>query len=133
MSPETREEHQTCGKGLAANATLPAGIAAALAALADVLEHHMTALSLDDAAARRESDAYASLVVRARTAMSEAKFLGNEMAGYRDLPAAPHDMTVLTEPRARQVFQTLVEREKQLLELLRERQDVHRAMLDERP
>ena len=118
MTPEAQDRQWTCGKGLAANSTLPAAIASVLGALADVLEHHMTALPEDDAIARREYAAYAALVVRTRTAMSETKALASEMAGYVSLPAAPHVASVLNEPRAQQLLDALVEREKELSRLL---------------
>ena len=55
-------EEQTCGKGLAENARFPERLAAATAAMAEVLAFHRRSLALNDAASQREDDAYAQLV-----------------------------------------------------------------------
>jgi hypothetical protein len=44
-------EEQTCGRGLAENAVLPAQLAEVTEAIADNLQAHMQALELDDEAA----------------------------------------------------------------------------------
>src|ERR671935_3226006 len=55
------DNQPTCGKGLAANAALPAKLAELVAARAEVLERHTQALDLTDPNARHELDAYTAL------------------------------------------------------------------------
>jgi hypothetical protein len=59
MAPD---DQPTCGKGIAANAVLPAKLAELTAATAEVLERHTKALDLTDPAAREEREAYVALV-----------------------------------------------------------------------
>ena len=49
------EDQATCGKGVAAHATMPAVLAGLMAAVAENLEVHMKALDLSDDAARRST------------------------------------------------------------------------------
>ncbi len=51
------------------------------------------------------------------------------MAGYRDLPMAPHDVSVLAGPEAYQAFEACVAAKEELLDLLRDGLDADRAML----
>src|SRR3954452_24306874 len=80
-----RDDQPTCGKGLAANADLPAKLAGLLAARADVLEQHMKALDLTDPASRQERDAYDSLAGTHREIAAELDRMAQQMAGYRSL------------------------------------------------
>lgn len=123
----SRDESEalTCGRGVAANAELPEQLANIVAAVADVLEHHMTALPVVDEAAREELEGYASVVARARDAESALREMAREMRAKRDLPAAPHDMSILTAPAAQEVFLSLVEKERTLHALVERRLKEH--------
>jgi hypothetical protein len=115
----TLEEQPTCGKGLAANAVLPAKLADLLVARAEVLERHMQALDPIDPTARQELEAYANLVGAHRGVASELTGLAQEMAGYRDLAMAPHDLAVMANPDGQMAaFRRLVAVERELLALL---------------
>lgn len=127
-------DQQTCGRGLAANAVLPAKMAELAGAIAAVLEHHMTALDLADAASRTEYGAYRNLSGRYRRLDSDLSAVADEMAGYSDLPMGRHDMEIMSSPPARQVLRELVMRERELAALLEQRvsqyQDILRQMGD---
>src|SRR5262245_54144012 len=114
------DDQPTCGKGLAANAALPAKLAEVLAALAEVLGRHTRALDRNDPDGLAELDAYTSLERTHRGVASELVRLSEAMAGYRDLPMAAHDMTVMADPKGQaEAFQRFVAVERELLELLR--------------
>lgn len=107
----------TCGKGLAANADLPARLSVLVLARAEVLERHMRALDLTDPNARKEHEAYASLVGAHRRIGHELEALAREMAGYRELPMGPHDMAIMTDPNGQMAaFRRFVGLERELLE-----------------
>ena len=106
-------DQAACGKGLAQNAALPAKLADAIEAVAANLSAHMTALDARDPKARAERDAYASLFAKHRTAAAQLRAIAEEMAGYRDLPMAPHDADVMQGPALRQPFERLVAIEKE--------------------
>ena len=88
-------EQSTCGKGLAQNSALPAKLAEVIDAVGDNHAEHLTALDERDPAARVERDAYASLLAKQRIGAAQLRVIANEMAGYRDMPMAPHDPTVM--------------------------------------
>jgi hypothetical protein len=123
------EEEPTCGKGLAAHSTLPAKLGELTDAVAENLEVHMTALDLEDENARREHAAYESLAREHRAIAARLRALGEEMAGYRDLPMGRHDMTAMSSPPVLAAFTTLVRVEQELLTLLQEREALNREML----
>jgi hypothetical protein len=109
----------TCGKGLAANADLPARLAQLLAARAEVLERHTHALDVNDANSIQEKDAYHSLVRGHRAVVSALEALSQEMAGYRTLPMGQHDMAVMMDPNGqRAAFAQFVELERGLVDFL---------------
>ncbi len=124
-------EQPTCGQGLAAHSALPAKLGELTAAVAEVLEIHTTALDLEDENARRERDAYLKLVAEHRQTAAELRAIGEEMAGYRDLPMARHDASVMASPVVADAFEKLVAVEEELLALLRERLEQDREMLAE--
>jgi hypothetical protein len=124
-------EEATCGKGLAANSTLPTKLGDLLAAVADVLATHTKALDLEDNDSRQEYDAYMKLIDQHRRAAVELHSISEQMASYRDLPMGPHDLEVLSSPEAADVFEELVNLEQELLSLLEERLDEHRPLLGE--
>jgi hypothetical protein len=116
MAPD---DQPTCGTGLAANAVLPATLAAWTAARAEVLERHTQALDRTDPAAREEFAAYTALVDAHRTIAGEFARLAQQMAGYRDLPMGRHDEAVMADPAGQAAaYQRLVAIERELLALL---------------
>ena len=122
----------TCGKGLAANAALPARIGELLGATAEVLERHTAALDRTEPAGRAELEAYTALVGAHRAIAGELASLAQQMAGYRDLPMARHDEAVMADPAGQAAaFQRLVAVERELLELLRARVESDEQLLGE--
>ena len=93
------DDTPTCGKGIAANASLPATLSELMAALADVFERHTDALNRGEAAGRTEYDAYVSLERGHRDVAAALGTLADEMRSYRDLPMAEHDMAVMADPQ----------------------------------
>jgi hypothetical protein len=115
----TANDQPTCGKGLAANAVLPEQLATLLSARAEVLERHTKALDLSDPNAQQELDAYTALARAHWGIAARLADLAQQMAGYRDLPMARHDMRVMADPQGQAAaFRYFVAAEQQLLELL---------------
>jgi hypothetical protein len=69
------------------------------------------------------------LVERHRQTAAQLIATGDEMAGYRDLPMASHDPTVLSSPEAVAAFARFVAVGQLLLGLLQKRAEEDRAML----
>jgi hypothetical protein len=112
-------DRPTCGEGLAANSILPAKLAELMSARAEVLKVHTRALDLTDAAAQKDLDAYTTLERTHRDVASELADLGEEMAGYRNLPMGRHDTTVMADPKGQtEAFRRFVAVERDLLALL---------------
>ena len=124
-------DEPTCGKGLAANAVLPAKLGELIASVARVLETHTKALDLEDDNAGQEYEAYVELVERHRRIAAGLHALSERMASHRDLPMGRHDVQVLRSPEAVDVFEQLVSLEQELLSLLDERLEEHRPLLSE--
>jgi len=114
------EQQQTCGKGLAENAVLPARLGAVTNALADVLEAHVKALDLDDEHARSEHEAYTKLVDEHRDASARLRAVAERMAGYRDLPMGVHDDRAMTGPEPVAAFEAFIAMKEELRALLQE-------------
>jgi hypothetical protein len=112
------EEQQTCGKGLAENSVLPRKAGELIDALAENLELHLDALDRGDDAGRAEHDAYTSLAARHRRIAADLRSVSEEMAGYRDLPMAPHDMAVIGSPRIGEAFARFLAAEQELAAVL---------------
>ena len=113
-------DEPTCGKGIAANAMLPAKLRELMNARAEVLERHSCALDLTDANARIEHEAYAQLVRAHRELAVALDNLARHMASYRDLPMGRHDMNVMADPKGQiEAFQQFVHNERELAEFLR--------------
>ena len=123
------DDEATCGKGLAANAVLPEKLAALMGAMADLLENHVRSLDSSDPNGRLERDAYQRLVEDQRALASALGALASAMASYRDLPMAPHEVTVLMDQKSKDVFVSFIHAEEEAAALLRRRIDEHRAML----
>jgi hypothetical protein len=124
-------DEATCGRGLAANAPLPAKVGELAASVADVLEGHTKALDLEDDEARQEYDAYMELVEHHRRIAAQLRALSEQMTSYRDLPMGRHDFEALSTPEAADVFERLVNVEQELMSLLDERLEQHRPLLSE--
>lgn len=125
-------EQPTCGQGLAAHAAIPAKLGDLIAAMADNLVAHMTALDLSDENGRRERDAYRSLAEGHRELAARLRATGEEMAGYRDLPMARHDPEVMASPALLEPFVRLVEVEREAAALLGTTLEQHERMLGDR-
>jgi hypothetical protein len=131
MEQREHDDPSTCGEGLAANAALPAALAELMAAQAEVLERHTKALDPADANARKEFDAYAKLERAHRSVASQLTSLAEGMASYRDLPPAPHDMGVMSDPKGQQeAFRRFVVVERELLALLRAKLEAEEELLE---
>src|SRR5215204_3525055 len=122
-------EEPTCGKGLAANSWLPAKLGDVSSAMAAMLEIHTTALDLTDENAKRERNAYLSLISKYQVVAGQLHALAEEMAGYRDLPMARHDMAVMTDPKMAETYAQVVRAKEDLLANLQERIEGERQML----
>jgi hypothetical protein len=119
----------TCGQGLAHHSHLPAGMSGVLAAMATHLEIHMTALDLSDENARKERAAYSELATGHRRAAEQLQDIAMQMAGYQNLPPARHDMWVMTSANVAASFETVTQRERELLALLQTTVSEHEQML----
>ena len=110
--------HWTCGMGLAVGSELPARMGELLEAMARNLELHLRALDPNDAAAAQELIAYQRLIGSQRTVAGYLQALAGEMAGYRDLPMAPHDEAELATPEVVAAFEALIASERDLASYL---------------
>jgi hypothetical protein len=114
------EKPSTCGEGLAMRSVVPDKLGELFAALARVLEAHMRALDPADVGARKELDAYASLVTAHRDVADRLSGIAGQMAGYRTLPMAAHDEAAMSDAMAQRAFQNFVRREQELATLLQQ-------------
>jgi hypothetical protein len=122
-------DEQTCGKGLAENAALPAALGAVVGAMAQVLELHMRALDLEDPNAAKEREAYARLVHEQKAIAAELRSTSDRMAGERDLPMGRHDPRTMADAPAVCAFEKLVAAKQKLLALLQRSKDQDEKML----
>ena len=123
------ERQASCGAGLAEHSALPAKVAELMGALAETLQLHLRALDAMDRNGRLEHAAYKSLATAYREAAARLQTAARQMAGYRDLPPAPHDTAAMAAPEPRAAFERFVRREEELLALLQRGVDRDRAML----
>jgi hypothetical protein len=114
------DEAQTCGKGLADRSTLPASLATFIGALATLLAEHQKSVKGDDPNSARERDAYRSLAERYGNVSRDLEAAAKEMAGYRTMPMAPHDVSVLISPANTGAFDRVVAAERDIARLLSE-------------
>jgi hypothetical protein len=112
------DEAQTCGKGLAERSILPASFATFVGALAALLTQHEKSIAGDDPNSARERDAYRSLAERYRNVSRELGSVAKEMAGYRSLPMAPHNVSVLISAENAGAFEHVVAAERDIARLL---------------
>lgn len=120
---------QTCGKGLAENAILPATLANVVQTLADVLTAHTAALDPTNADARREREVYHAIAGAHGRIANELRQVARQMEAARDLPAAPHDMRLMTSAPPRDAFAAFVAAEEALSHVLTGNLERDRAML----
>ena len=119
-------EEQTCGKGLAEHGALPLKLSELLAAMAQILDLHKNAID----ASTEEFDAYAKLTGEFRGVADRLRAIGEEMAGYRDLPMPAHDMQALMDPKNVEAFAAYIAREKEFLEYLEQAVARDEAMMN---
>jgi hypothetical protein len=125
------QDQPTCGKGLAQQSELPAKLGELIASLAENLEVHMRTLDLKDQHTRQELDAYVKLASQHREIAALLTAVAGEMAGYRDLPMARHDMKAMTDPSILEAFQKFAKIEQELLALFQKRVEQNQKMLVE--
>ena len=125
------EEPSTCGQGLASRSTLPGKLGELLAALARIIEAHMRALDPAEADARKELDAYATLVTSHRDVADRLSGIANQMADYRNLPMATHDEAAMSDAVAHKAFENFVRLEQELATLLQEQLREDQEMLQQ--
>ena len=125
------DEQQTCGRGLAEHAVLPAQLAEVVEAMADNLQAHMQALELDDEPAREEHAVYLRLAEEQRQAASRLRAIAGEMAAARDPPMGRHDTQTMTSPEVANAFQRFVKDKQELLALLQRMVEQDQRMLAE--
>lgn len=125
------DDQQTCGKGLAEHAVLPATLGRLMAATAAILENHQKALVLEDPNARLEYDAYVRLARAYRDIAEKLQATADQMTGYRDLPIARHDERAMKSLDACRSFDEFVTVERELLGYLTTALKRDEAMLEQ--
>jgi hypothetical protein len=125
-------DEQTCGKGLAEHAELPARLAEVTEAMAENLRVHLQALELDDGAAREEHAVYLRLVEEQRQAAGRLRAVAAEMAAARDLPMGRHDLQTMRSPEVGDAFQRFIAAKQGLADLLGRMAEEDRRLLAER-
>lgn len=124
------EQEWTCGMGLAAGSELPGRMADLLNVMARNLELHMRSLDSDDPAATEELIAYRQLTGRMRDVSGYLETLAGEMAGYRNLPMAPHDEAALNTSEVTEAFNALIAIERDLAAYLTASADAFEGAVD---
>jgi hypothetical protein len=123
------DEQQTCGRGLAEHAVLPAQLAEVTEAMADNLRVHMAALELDDEPAREEHAVYLRLAEEQRQVAGRLRAIAGEMAAARDLPMGRHDTQTLSSPEVADAFRHFVKAKQELAATLQGMADEDQRML----
>ena len=124
-------EEQTCGRGLAEHAVLPAQLADVTEAMAGHLQVHMQALELDDEPAREEHAVYLRLAEEQRQAAGRLRAIAGDMAAARDLPMGRHDTQTMSSPEVADTFQRFVRAKQELLVLLQRMVEQDQRLLAE--
>jgi short-subunit dehydrogenase involved in D-alanine esterification of teichoic acids len=124
-------DQPTCGQGLAERSALPAKLGELAASLADNLEVHTRALDLSEQNAKEELAVYQKLVQQHRAIAAQLETVGEDMAGYHDLPMAKHDLEAMSSNAVLTAFDRYVKVEQELLGLLERRVEEDQAMLVE--
>jgi hypothetical protein len=125
------EEPSTCGQGLASRSNLPGKLGELLAALARIFESHMRALDPADPDARKELDAYATLVTAHRDVADRLTGIAGQMTDYRNLAMAAHDEAVMSDAVAHKTFENFVRVEHELTILLQQLLQEDQQMLQQ--
>jgi hypothetical protein len=122
-------EQPTCGQGLAENSSLRTKLGELVGSTSGVLEIHMAALDPEDEDTGPERRAYQRLAEEHREIGARLLVLGEEMAGYRDLPMGRHDLQIMTSRPAVEAFERFVQAEQELLAMLQQRIPQDQQML----
>lgn len=125
------DDQVTCGKGLAANAKLPATMGELIAAMVDVLHVHQQALDLTDENAKPEHVAYVTLERELRSISSQLDASARHMTGYRDLPMGRHDEEKMSAREAIVAFERFLAAERALLSLLTASVAEHQTLIEQ--
>jgi hypothetical protein len=122
-------EQPTCGKGLAANAVLPAKLGELTSAVGDILAAHIPSLDLTDERSRQEREVYHRLAEDHRRAGLQLEAIAQRMTASRDLPMGRHEEAAMASPAALQSFRRFVQSEQELLATLQGRLKQDQQML----
>jgi hypothetical protein len=124
-------DQPTCGQGLAQNSPLRTKLGELVGSTSGVLEIHMAALDPGDEDTGPERRAYQRLAQEHREIGARLLVLGEEMAGYRNLPMGRHDPRVMASPPAVEAFEKFLQAERELLALLQQRVPQDQRMLEQ--
>ena len=125
------EDELTCGKGVAAQSTLPAALAELMGGMARVLDLHQEALDLSDENARPEHHAYMTLVIQMQSAADQLSAIARRMTSYRDLPMGRHDEARMAAPNSIAAFRRFVDAERSTMKMLAESLQEHEGLLEQ--
>jgi cell fate (sporulation/competence/biofilm development) regulator YlbF (YheA/YmcA/DUF963 family) len=123
------DEPSTCGEGLASRSILPGKLGEFLASQARILEAHMRALDPTDADARKELDAYATLVTGHQDVADRLSGIATQMAEYRGLSMVAHDEAAMSYAVAHKAFANFVRLEQELTTVLQQLSQEDQTML----
>jgi hypothetical protein len=123
------DEQQTCGRGLAENAALPAKLGELTRALGAILEAHVPSLDPTDEPSRKEREVYRRLVDELEHVGAQLGGIARRMDQARDLPMGRHDQAAMGSPAVGQSFRRFVEIEQELRTMLERRLEHDRQML----
>jgi len=124
-------DQPTCGQGLAQNSPLRTKLGELVGSTSGVLEIHMAALDPGDEDTGPERRAYQRLAQEHREIGARLLVLGEEMAGYRDLPMGRHDPRVMPAPTAVEAFEKFVHAKRDLLSFHQHPVPQHQRMLEQ--
>ena len=124
------DDQPTCGKGLAANASLPDLFARLTAATAAILEAHLAMLDVSDPRSAAEHALYVAVVDEHRRAARALRAVADRMTGARDLPMGRHLNVPEANAEMGRAFAEFVEGETELRTLLDTRLVEDRQMLE---
>lgn len=119
----------TCGQGLAHHAPLPRLFGALLDSVADNLIAHLPGLVSSDADSQREKRVYEQLAARHRDVAAMLRAIGEEMAGYQDMPMGAHDLDALSSQPVTEALARMIRAETELVALVTQQLKQHRAIL----
>ena len=123
------EDQPTCGKGLAANASLLALFGRLTAATAAILEAHLPMLDISDPSSATEHALYVAIAEDHRRAATVLRTIADRMTGARDLPMGRHLDVPEANSEMGRAFAEFVEGETALRALLDDRLVADRQML----